>query len=568
MLSRLQIDNYALIRRLDTEFGSGLNIITGETGAGKSILIGAIGLLLGDRADTSVLLEKEKLCKVEGWFEPIQNELRTYLESLEIWLEPGEALRLKREISPAGKSRALINETVVALAVLKEVGNTLAEIHGQQDTRLLNEPQAQLQLFDLFARTQEERTQYEIAFQEWTILLDQLHSLKHEQAEWLRSQEYIRFQFEELYEAQLKTEEDEKLDQELKKLESSEQIRETLSTAFTDLYDRDLSVYNQLAGIQKQLAKFESLDTKIGEENIRIHQALELIREVALSLQDLESESEANPEKLSQMQERQNLYQKLKLKYQVRTASELIQLRDELETKVLAGDSATEAIKQTEQKLAKQQELLIQKGILLDKKRSKQVKPFQQKISTLLAAVGMEGAQCIPDLSWNIRKEGQFLVEGNTIEPLRSGLNAFRLLVQTNPGTPAGPLNSIASGGELSRIMLAIKTSIATQTGTPVLIFDEIDTGISGETALKVGRVMKELAQDTQVFSITHLPQIAAKGDQHYLLFKGSNKGYTASDIRKLPLDERIKAIAEMIGGAQPGKAALDHAKELIGKGE
>jgi DNA repair protein RecN (Recombination protein N) len=568
MLSRLQIDNYALIRRLDTEFGSGLNIITGETGAGKSILIGAIGLLLGDRADTSVLLEKEKLCKVEGWFEPIQNELRTYLESLEIWLEPGEALRLKREISPAGKSRALINETVVNLAVLKEVGNTLAEIHGQQDTRLLNEPQAQLQLFDLFASTQEERTQYEIAFQEWTILLDQLHSLKHDQAEWLRSQEYIRFQFEELYEAQLKPAEDEKLDQELKKLESSEQIRETLSTAFTDLYDRDLSVYNQLAGIQKQLAKFESLDTKIGEENIRIHQALELIREVALSLQDLESESEANPEKLSQMQERQNLYQKLKLKYQVRTASELIQLRDELETKVLAGDSATEAIKQTEQKLAKQQELLIQKGILLDKKRSKQVKPFQQKISTLLAAVGMEGAQCIPDLSWNIRKEGQFLVEGNTIEPLRSGLNAFRLLVQTNPGTPAGPLNSIASGGELSRIMLAIKTSIATQTGTPVLIFDEIDTGISGETALKVGRVMKELAQDTQVFSITHLPQIAAKGDQHYLLFKGSNKGYTASDIRKLPLDERIQAIAEMIGGAQPGKAALDHAKELIGKGE
>ncbi len=568
MLSRLQIDNYALIRRLDTEFGSGLNIITGETGAGKSILIGAIGLLLGDRADTSVLLEKEKLCKVEGWFEPIPNELRAFLESLEIWLEPGEALRLKREISPAGKSRALINETVVTLAVLKEVGNTLAEIHGQQDTRLLNEPQAQLQLFDLFASTQEERTQYEIAFQEWTNLRDQLQSLKQEQAEWLRSQEYIRFQFEELYETQLKPDEDEKLDQDLKKLESSEQIRETLSTAFTDLYDRDLSVYNQLAGIQKQLAKFESLDTKIGEENIRIHQALELIREVALSLQDLESESEANPEKLSQMQERQNLYQKLKLKYQVRTASELIQLRDELETKVLAGDSATEAILKTEQKLAKQQESLIQKGILLDKKRSKQVKPFQQKISTLLAAVGMEGAQCIPDLSLNIRKEGQFVVEGNSIEPLRSGLNAFRLLVQTNPGTPAGPLNSIASGGELSRIMLAIKTSIATQTGTPVLIFDEIDTGISGETALKVGRVMKELAQDTQVFSITHLPQIAAKGDQHYLLFKGSNKGYTASDIRKLPLEERIQAIAEMIGGAQPGKAALDHARELIGKGE
>lgn len=564
MLTRLKIDNYALIRQLDSEFGAGLNIITGETGAGKSILIGAIGLLLGDRADTSVLLEKEKLCKVEGWFEPIPDELRHSLEALEIWLEPGEPLRLKREISPAGKSRALINETVVTLAVLKEIGNTLAEIHGQQDTRLLNDPQAQLQLFDLFAGTQAERTQYENAWQEWSHLREQLQFLKQEQSEWLRSQEYIRFQFEELEDAQLKSAEDETLDQELKKLESAEQIRETLSTAFNDLYDRDLSVYNQLAGIHKQLAKFESLDTKLSEENARITQALELIREVALSLQDLEAEAEANPEKLSQMQERQNLYQKLKLKYQVRTSSELIELRDELETKVLAGDSAAETIKQTEQKLAKQQEQLIQLGTALDKKRSKQVKPFQTKISNLLSAVGMEGASCIPELAWNIRKEGLFSIEGNLVEPLRSGLNSFRLMVQTNPGTPAGPLNSIASGGELSRIMLAIKTSIAQKTGTPVLIFDEIDTGISGETAIKVGRVMQELAQDTQLFSITHLPQIAAKGNHHYLLFKGSNKGYTASDIRKLNTEDRIQAIAQMIGGANPGKAAVDNARELM----
>lgn len=564
MLTRLKIDNYALIRQLDSEFGAGLNIITGETGAGKSILIGAIGLLLGDRADTSVLLEKEKLCKVEGWFEPIPDELRHSLEALEIWLEPGEPLRLKREISPAGKSRALINETVVTLAVLKEIGNTLAEIHGQQDTRLLNDPQAQLQLFDLFAGTQAERTQYENAWQEWSHLREQLQFLKQEQSEWLRSQEYIRFQFEELEDAQLKSAEDETLDQELKKLESAEQIRETLSTAFNDLYDRDLSVYNQLAGIHKQLAKFESLDTKLSEENARITQALELIREVALSLQDLEAEAEANPEKLSQMQERQNLYQKLKLKYQVRTSSELIELRDELETKVLAGDSAAETIKQTEQKLAKQQEQLIQLGTALDKKRSKQVKPFQTKISNLLSAVGMEGASCIPELAWNIRKEGLFSIEGNLVEPLRSGLNSFRLMVQTNPGTPAGPLNSIASGGELSRIMLAIKTSIAQKTGTPVLIFDEIDTGISGETAIKVGRVMQELAQDTQLFSITHLPQIAAKGNHHYLLFKGSNKGYTASDIRKLNSEDRIQAIAQMIGGANPGKAAVDNARELM----
>lgn len=564
MLTRLKIDNYALIRQLESEFGAGLNIITGETGAGKSILIGAIGLLLGDRADTSVLLEKEKLCKVEGWFEPIPLDLQQSLEALEIWLEPGEALRLKREISPAGKSRALINETVVTLAVLKEIGNTLAEIHGQQDTRLLNDPQAQLQLFDLLAGTQVERTLYENAWQEWSNLREQLHALKQEQSEWLRSQEYIRFQFEELDEAQLKSAEDDALDQELKKLESAEQIRETLSSAFNELYDRDLSVYNQLAGIHKQLAKFESLDSKLNEENARITQALELIREVALSLQDLEAEADANPEKLSQMQERQNLYQKLKLKYQVRTSNELIELRDELGNKVLAGDSAAETIRQTEQKLAKQQEQLIQLGITLHKKRSKQIKPFQSKISTLLSAVGMEGANCIPDLAWNIRKEGMFPIEGNAVEPLRSGLNSFRLMVQTNPGTPAGPLNSIASGGELSRIMLAIKTSIAQKTGTPVLIFDEIDTGISGETALKVGRVMKELAQDTQVFSITHLPQIAAKGDQHYLLFKGSNKGYTASDIRKLNTEERIHAIAQMIGGANPGKAAVDNARELL----
>lgn len=564
MLTRLKIDNYALIRQLDTEFGSGLNIITGETGAGKSILIGAIGLLLGDRADTSVLLDKQVLCRVEGWFSPIPSGLSTLLEACDIWLESGEALRLRREITPSGKSRALINDTVVTLAQLKEAGQQLAEIHGQQDTRILNEPQAQLQLFDDFAEAREERKKYEQAWANWTEAQDYLLRLKQEQAEWSRNQEFIRFQFEELDNASLQPGEDLQLDQDLKKLESAEQIRETLSNAFIELYEQDGSIYNRLASIHKQLAKFEALDPEIAEENARLMQALDIIRESGLSLQALEENTDADPASLSNMQERQNLYQRLKLKFQVQTAEALLLIREDLGHKVMAGDSREAEIRKLEESLENLKAQVLKTGILLDKKRQKSLKAFQEKIQLLLSQVGMEGASCIPELNWNKRADAALMHEDHRIDPLKSGLNTFRLLARTNPGTPTGPMNQIASGGELSRIMLAIKTAIASITGTPVLIFDEIDTGISGETALKVGNVMLQLSETTQIFSITHLPQIAAKGQHHYLLFKERDKGLTASDIRKLNHTERIQAIANMIGGENPGKAALDHAADLL----
>lgn len=566
MLTRLKIDNYALIRHLDTPFGAGLNIITGETGAGKSILIGAIGLLLGDRADTAVLLDKNQICRVEGWFHPVPGAVAELLENWDIWPEPGEPLRLKREIAPSGKTRALINETVVTLAQLREAGQWLAEIHGQQDTRILNEPQEQLRLFDEFAGLGEDRKKYEQAWQDRMQARDSLNRMRAEQAEWNRSQDFIRFQFEELEAAALLPGEDETLDQELRKKEAAEQIRETLSQAFAELYDQDASVYNRLAFIQKQVARYENLDAQLREENARLIQALESIREAALNLQAVEESTDSDPETLSKMQERQNLYQRLKLKYQVSTADALILLRDDLGEKVLTGDTRAGEIAALEQNLARLDERLLQAGVQLDKKRKKHLKPFAEKIGSLLARVGMEQAECIPELQWNIRPDGSLTLEGQTLEPLHSGLNTFRLLARTNPGTPAGPMNQIASGGELSRIMLAIKTAIASVAGTPVLIFDEIDTGISGETALKVGQVMVELAGGAQIFSITHLPQIAAKGHQHYLLYKQSEKGLTASDIRALTAEERIEAIARMIGGENPGKAALDHARDLLKK--
>lgn len=564
MLTRLKIENFALIRQLDTEFGNGLNIITGETGAGKSILIGAIGLLLGERADSSVLLDTSKKCLVEGWFYPLPEELNPLLEQNEIWLEPGEALRLKREIAPAGKSRALINETVVSLSVLKEVGNALAEIHGQQDTRLLNDLQAQLNLFDAYAESAAPKKEYENVYRRWKETSAQLETLKQVQAEWMRNQDFVRFQYEELSVAQIYPGEDIALDQDLKRLESAEQIRENLSSAFSELYEQDASVYNRMAAVRKMLNKFESIDPRILEEGQRLTQALDLLREASLNLQDMEESFDSDPRKLNTLQERQSLFQRLKLKFNLNSAEDLIQLRDQLEIQVQAGDSGSVSIREKEKELQQLETELVKTGLSLEKKRKQQIKPFSTRIQELLKQVGMEGAECFPELERNIKPEGVLSCEGQNIEPLKSGLNTFRLMVRTNPGTPAGPLNSIASGGELSRIMLAIKTAIARKAGTPVMIFDEIDTGISGETALKVGRVMQELARDVQILTITHLPQIAGKGNRQYLLFKTTKDNITTSDIRVLDESGRIETLARMIGGDEPGQAAFESAKEML----
>jgi len=564
MLQGLKIENFALIRSLKTEFGSGLNIITGETGAGKSILLGALGLLLGDRADSSVMLDKERKCIAEGHFYPVPEAVKHLLEGTEVWTEAGEALRIRREIAPGGKSRALINETVVTLSLLKEVGYALCEIHGQQDTRLINDAQIQLEFLDTYAGTGPELQTWSEVFSKWKSDVQKLRTLQETQSEWLRQQEYVQFQYSELSAAQVQAGEDERIDQELMRLESAEQIQETLMQSLNGLYEQDGSVYNQIAALRKGLSRYGNIDARLEAEAMRLDQANELIREVFHQLQSIQEDGGSDGARLQTLQERQNMYQKLKLKYQVRTSAELLEVQSELETQIQAGDQCAEGIQKLQKEIRESEVQLEKIGKKLDDKRRKQVDAFCKGIQQILQQVGMEQAECFGALEIPESEVGVLEIQGKKVQPLRKGLNTFQLLIRTNKGTPAGPLQSIASGGELSRIMLAIKSILAQKAGTPVMIFDEIDTGISGETAMKVGRVMRQLGGHTQVLSITHLPQIAAMGHSHYVLFKITEGDTTSSDIRKVEGDERLQVLAHMIGGEQAGKAALESAREFI----
>lgn len=567
MLQGLKIENFALIRSLKTEFGTGLNIITGETGAGKSILLGALGLLLGDRADSSVMLDKDRKCIAEGHFYPVPEEVRHLLEGTEVWTEPGEALRIRREIAPGGKSRALINETVVTLSLLKEVGYALCEIHGQQDTRLINDTQVQLGFLDTYAGSGAELQAWSEVYTAWKSSVQALRTLQETQTEWLRQQEYIQFQYSELSSAQIQAGEDEKIDQELMRLESAEQIQETLLQSLNGLYEQDGSVYNQLAALRKGLGRYGNIDPRLEAEAQRLDQANELIREVFHQLQSIQEDGGSDGARMQALQERQNMYQKLKLKYQVRTSAELLEVQSKLEAQIAEGDQCAEGIQKLLKEISASEAKLEKLGLKLDEKRRNQVEAFCKGIQEILQQVGMEQAECFGALEIPAATEGVFAIQGKKVQPLRNGLNTFQILIRTNKGTPAGPLQSIASGGELSRVMLAIKSILAQKAGTPVMIFDEIDTGISGETAMKVGRVMRQLGGHTQVLSITHLPQIAAMGHRHYVLFKTTDKDTTSSDIRTVEGDERLQVLAHMIGGAQAGKAAIESAKEFIRMG-
>ena len=568
MLLRLRIENFALIRELDQSFGEGLQLITGETGAGKSILIGAIGLLLGDRADSSAQLDKSRKTVIEGFFSSVSEDIFRQLQDLDIWVEKGEPVRLKREIGAGGKSRALIQDTVIPVSLLKEIGQSLVEIHGQQDTSLLRDPKEQLNLLDAWSNVQSLKDQYTNTFSAYQHISNRYLALSEAFTEWKQKQALTLFQWEELSAAHLVTGEEVGLEQELKRLESSSQIEAAVGEAFTEMYDADHSIYTRLATLNKSLVKYAPLEPTLGELVQKIQSSLALIKESALQLEALSQQPGLDPERLATLQEKQNLYQKLKLKYHCNSADALVQLRDDLQLQVNSGtalETELHTLATEKQKIVNQ---LVAAGLALRNARVQNLPGLTAGVKTILGQVGMPGAELIPTLI-PISLGGEELeFEGERYKFQVSGFDQLQLKIQTNPGTPPALLGQIASGGELSRIMLAIRAVIAGRAGTPTLIFDEIDTGISGETAMKVGKVMRELSQKTQVFTITHLPQIAAYADAHYGLFKGVEGNTTVSGIRKLSSAEQQETLAKMIGGDQPGSAALKTAKELLNKGK
>jgi DNA repair protein RecN (Recombination protein N) len=550
MLSRLSIQNYAIIDELDVDFSSHLNIITGETGAGKSIILGALGLILGQRADSGSLKNREKKCIVEGFFkhELLDAQVISFLKENE--LDDADELVVRREIAPNGKSRAFVNDTPVNLGQLNQLSSLLVDLHQQFDTLELGESDFQREVMDALAGNFPALKSYTQLYDRVQRTRRQLEDLKEQKTQFDKEFDYHQFQFNELEEAGFKENELEELELELKTQSNAEGIRTALQKTYFCLEESDDPVVRQLKSLVNGLQPFSDMHSDIPS-------LIERLNSAYIELQDIGSESDritnqisADPMAIERINERLSVGYKLLKKHGVTTTNELLQIQSQLSDKLQAVLNIDDAIHKLETDYANLLEQAEKSAGAISEARIKQVKPLEQKVNAMLAQVGMPNARLKVEI-----KKG----------PLTNhGFDLIELLFDANKSNQFQPLRKVASGGELSRLMLCIKSLVATSMNLPTMIFDEIDTGISGEAAKQVGAIMKELAGSRQVICITHQPQIAGKADVHYLVYKAIKGDTITTGVRQLSIDERIIAIAKMLSGEKPTAAAIENAREMV----
>ncbi len=549
MLQKLHIRNYAIIDELNINFSGQLNIITGETGAGKSILIGALNLILGQRADSSVLQDKGKKCIVEGYFFIKNNEaVKIFLAAND--LEADDEILLRREISASSKSRSFINDTLVNLAQLKELAVLLVDLHQQFDSIELSRENFQREVLDALANNGETLQQFKRTFAEYTTVKKQLNSLQLQQVNSNKELDYNQFLFDELEELSLQENELETLEAEIKLLNNAESIKQQINGIYFELKDGDLPIVQQLKVLQNNLKTLIQYHPGLATLHQRITSALLEIQDVADELEHLDRGILYDPERIQIVNERLSAGYKLFKKHSVNTTRQLLILQDQLQQKLDAVVNISTSIEKLELYAVKMSNQCFSISNIISANREKQVKPFTQNVNKLLAQVGMPNAQ----LKVQIKPEG--LTEYGTDE--------INFLFDANNSNRFEPLHKVASGGELSRLMLSVKSLVAQQLELPTLIFDEIDTGISGEAAKQVGIIMKNLSEAHQVIAITHQPQIAAKATAHYFVYKEIINDKIVTSIRLLNNDERITVIAQMLSGEKPTAAALENAREMM----
>jgi DNA repair protein RecN (Recombination protein N) len=550
MLNRLSISNYAIIDHLEVEFSPGLNIITGETGAGKSIIVGALGLILGKRADSSSLLSGEKKCIIEGLFNHKEGEEHITAFLTEQELDEQEDLVVRREISPAGKSRAFVNDSPVNLNQLGQLSNLLVDLHQQFDTQELGETLFQIEVLDALAGNASSLKNLRNLFQKTLEEKRKLQVLEEQKASFVKEYDYHQFQFTELDEAGFKPNELEDLDQELKMQTNAEGIKNALAKTYFELDGSEEPLLRKIKSMVASLQPF----TELHKELPALIQRLE---SAAIELQDIASEADrlndhiaADAAAIEKMNERLSVGYKLLKKHGVKTTDELLSIRDELNAKLQAVLNIDGSIETTAKAYA---DLLAKAEAEAEKisaARKKQVKPLEDQVNKMLVQVGMPNAK----LRISIEK-GKLGANGSDV---------VEFLFDANKSGQFQPLRKVASGGELSRLMLCIKSLVAESMDMPTLIFDEIDSGISGEAAKQVGMIMKSLSHSRQVICITHQPQIAGKGDRHFLVYKELKNDAVTTGVRPLTTDERIVAIAKMLSGEKPTAAALENAREMV----
>lgn len=549
MLQKLTIQNFALIENLEVDFASGLSTITGETGAGKSLLLGALGMVLGNRADASIMKDSEKKCVIEGVFEISAYDLESIFEEEDFDYEIETVIR--RELLPSGKSRAFVNDSPVRLTSLQNLGKHLIDIHSQHQTLELTEKKYQFYILDSLAGIDRELSSYKrgvIQLKEAELVLK---DIQNSQQQFQEAYQYNKHLYEELEEADVKSDEQEGLEELLEKLNNTEEIQERLGLAISGITTENFGAYDQLNEARIQLQKIAS----ISEDYKTIYGRVE---SVCIELDDLrgaiELQSElveSDPEKLTKTNDRLQLLYTLQKKHSVSDNDGLLEVFAMLEEKVTATENMEASIINAKQKVVEIEKKL---NVLCDtifKKREKVVKKVAKGLEKIIAQLGMQHATFLPELTR--------VPEFNSF----AGCN-FELLFSANKGGNHGSLKKVASGGELSRIMLAVKLLLAEYIKLPTIIFDEIDTGVSGEVAQQMANLLQEMGRKQQVFSITHLPQIAAKGKSQYKVFKQNIKKTTVTQLKLLNTEQRIAEIAEMIGGKQLTDAAKNHAQLLL----
>ena len=549
MLRHLHIENYALITHLDIDFSAGFSTITGETGAGKSIIIGALGLLMGARADSKAITEGEQKCVIEAEFGVEEYGLESLFEEYD--LDYSDVCTIRRELSQNGKSRSFVNDTPVTLAPLKELSARLIDIHSQHENLLLTDHGFGLKVVDSVAQNATEREAYSAAFKAYRETQKQLEALKEEAAESAKNADYVAYQWKELSEAQLKSGEKEELEAEEQKLVHAEEIQSGLAGALQLLDGEQASVLMQLRECVSQLRNASRYLDKESDLAERTESAAIELRDIADTVNHLAEETEANPKRLSFVQERLDTLNSLLQKHHQEDVDALIQLRDELEQQIGRNDSFELEIKQLEKVLAEQTKQLEHAAKALSETRKSVVGHIKERLESQLVSLGIAHAQVAIELH-------------ETSEYGMSGKDEAIILFAANKNQTLRRVQDVASGGEIARLMLCIKALMLHQ--QPTIIFDEVDTGVSGEVASKMGEIMLQMASGRQIIAITHLPQIAAKGEQQYSVYKEDSAVRTETKIRQLDENERVTAIAKLLSGEGVSEAALENAKTLLRK--
>ncbi len=555
MLKKLSIHNYAIIDKLEIDFSEKLNIITGETGAGKSIIVGALGLILGERADSTVLVNKEKKCIVEGTFHADNKKaVKTFLKENDpdnYREDAEEELVLRREIGTNGKSRAFINDTPVNLSQLQLVSSMLVDLHLQFDTLELGESDFQREVLDALAGNIPVLNEYQLIFRQWQFVKKECNELKNQKQQFDKEADYNQFQYNELGEAGFKENELEDIDSELKMLSNAEGIKGVLNKVYFELQESESPLVQQIKSLSNQLTAYQSFHHGLPVVLQRLQSLQIELQDVADEVGRISDHVNYDPEKIEQLNERVSNGYKLLKKHGVQTTNELLLIQRRLEEKLQAILNIDEAIQQKEKESNGLKEDAAKLAKKISDSRQKQIKPLEDRVNKLLMQVGMPNARLKVDSK-------------NESELNQYGLDKIEFLFDANKSGQFQPVRKVASGGELSRLMLCIKSLVAQSIDLPTMIFDEIDTGISGEAAKQVGIILKELALKRQVICITHQPQIAGKADSHFFVYKEIVKDVVKTNIRQLTNEERITTIAKMLSGEKPTAAALENAREMV----